>query len=371
MKSKIINPDAHLFFHYCNGVGPKRFSLIKKAFGGADKAFKACKQQWLELGFTPKLVENIFQHKMFFDIKQTKQDLAKQNIHYISQEDQIFPKLLTEIADCPIGLFIKGSLVTTDIKAIAVVGTRKATSYGQEITQRFVTSLVSRGFTIVSGLARGIDGIAHKTALDIGGRTIAVMGCGLDVVYPPEHKVLAAQIAQHGALISEYPPQTKINPGNFPARNRIISGLSLGVLVTEGSIQSGTNITAMMAVEQNRDVFAIPGPITSQMSQGPGKLIQMGAKLVLAVEDILSELQIAGVDLDVDQKLNGQKSITTPQFDDHNQEQIWQFLLSGNQHIDNISRSVRIPVTSIMTALTMMELRGIVKNLGEGIWMAS
>ena len=142
-------------------------------------------------------------------------------------------------------------------------------------------------------------------------------------------------------------------------------------MVTEGSIQSGTNITAMMAVEQNRDVFAIPGPITSQMSQGPGKLIQMGAKLVLAVEDILSELQIAGVDLDVDQKLNGQKSITTPQFDDHNQEQIWQFLLSGNQHIDNISRSVRIPVTSIMTALTMMELRGIVKNLGEGIWMAS
>jgi len=370
MKSHTINNEAHLFFHYCHGVGPKRFKLICEAFGNASQALSASRQKWLDIGFTPKLVDSIFKQKTFFDAVGIKQELAKLNIYYLASCDLGFPKILTEIADCPIGLFVKGELKAADAKALAVVGTRRATNYGKEVTQRFVASLVGRGFAIISGLARGIDGIAHKVALDNGGRTIAVMGCGLDSIYPPEHKVLAAQIVQHGALVSEYPPHTAINPGNFPARNRIISGLSLGVIVTEGSIKSGTNITAMMAVEQNRDVFAIPGPITSSMSMGPGKLIQMGAKLVMSVDDILTELQIASNELNINQSKNGQ-NINQIQFEDKNQEKIWQFLLNGNSHIDDISRSVKIPITTVMTALTLMELRGIVKNLGEGVWMAN
>jgi len=368
MKQSFSSIDPYLFFHYCSGVGPKRFSLIKQAFGSAEIAYQAEKKQWLKIGFPAKLTTTIFAHKNNFDLAKTKEDLAHLQINYLAQDDEQFPKLLKELPDCPIGLFIKGNILPQDAKALAVVGTRKVTNYGKEVTEKFVSTLVSRGFTIISGLARGVDSIAHKTALNCRGRTIAVMGCGLDTVYPKEHKDLANEIIKNGAIISEFLPYTEITPGNFPARNRIVSGMSLGVLVTEGSTHSGTNITAMMAVEQNREVFAIPGPITSQMSQGPAKLIQMGAKLALSVDDILNELQLGGLS-STNTEINAHSVANTPHFDDKKQELIWQFLLNGNCHIDNISRTVKIPITEVMTALTLMELKGLVKNLGEGVWM--
>jgi len=364
----ISNSDAHLFFHYCDGVGPKRFAIICRAFGSAAEAYEADMKQWKDYGFPQKLITQIFTSKQNFLTKDKKEELAKLQISYLPQCDDDFPQMLKETADCPIGLFIKGDFKPTDAKALAVIGTRKVTPYGREVTERFVSTLVARGFTIVSGLARGVDGIAHKAAIAAGGRTIAVMGCGLDAVYPPEHKELAAEVIKHGALVSEFSPHTAIAPGNFPARNRIVSGLSLGVLVTEGSSQSGTNITAMMAVEQNREVFAIPGPITSQMSQGPAKLIQMGAKLVLSVDDILNELQICVSP--VSQSSSDVSIQTQPQFDDKNQELIWQLLLQGNRHSDELGRELKISAASLTPALTIMEMKGIVKYLGDGVWMA-
>jgi DNA processing protein len=360
--------DYHLAFHYCNGIGPKTFLLISKVFNSLEKAWLARQKEWLELGFSKKLVAKLFIHKNEFDLEKTKQELAKLNIKYLAQSDANFPKYLKQIHSCPIGLFFKGSILPTDQKALAVVGSRKVTNYGREVTQKFVSALSLRGFTIISGMARGVDGISHRTALDNGGRTIAIFGSGLDKIYPPEHKNLSTEIIKNGALISEYPPGTEAIPGNFPARNRIVSGLSLGVLVTEGSQKSGTNITAMMAVEQNREVFAIPGPITSQMSQGPAKLIQLGAKLVMSVDDIMSELNFANVT--ISNSGNGKPKINSrPEFDDQNQEQIWQFLINGNQHIDDIVRSCKIPISQATTTLTMMELKGMVKHLGEGNYM--
>ncbi len=365
--------DAHLFFHYCEGIGPKRFRLVVQAFGDALLACTAPKDQWFSLGFPPKIIEAVFLSKARFDLKNVKEQLARFEIQYLPQCDPTFPSMLQEIPDCPIGLFIKGSFVPTDTKALAVVGTRKVTPYGREVTERFVSQLVSRGFTIVSGLARGVDGIAHKAALAAGGRTIAVLGCGLDEVYPPEHKQLASEVIQRGVIVSEFVPHTKLMPGNFPARNRIVSGLSLGVLVTEGSSQSGTNITAMMAVDQNREVFAIPGPITSQMSQGPAKLIQMGAKLVLSVEDILSEIHIASVDINttVNAAPNGHQMITKPEFDDKTQEQVWQLLVNGQRHVDELGRELKLSLPLLTTSLTLLELKGMIKHLGDGVWMAA
>ena len=207
-------------------------------------------------------------------------------------EDKDYPKLLKEISDPPFALYLKGKLLPQDNQALAIVGTRKITPYGRQMTEKFAGWLSRQGLTLVSGLARGVDGTAHRAALENQGRTIAIMGTGLDQIYPPEHKGLAEAIIRQGALISEYPLGTAASPMNFPLRNRIISGLSLGVLVIEGESKSGTKITARYAAEQGREVFAVPGPITSPTSSGPADLIKMGAKLVSSGGDIIEELNL-------------------------------------------------------------------------------
>jgi DNA processing protein len=264
-------------------------------------------------------------------------------------------------------LFIKGQLCEKDTNTLAVVGTRKVTPYGREVTQRLVAGLSRKGLTIVSGLARGVDGITHRTALENGGRTVAVFGSGLDQIYPPEHHELARKISENGALVSEYPPNTtKPSPGNFPARNRIVSGMSLGVLVTEGASKSGSKITAMLALDQNREVFAVPGSITSPMSAGPAELIQLGAKLVIKEADITSELNLSPIG-------NGENladpSVQKPEFSDKNHRIIWQFLENGSQHIDDITRYSKLPVSTVTTCLTLMEFKGLVRHLGDGNYM--
>ena len=204
--------------------------------------------------------------------------------------DKRYPVLLKEIADPPQVLYVRGKLLPQDNYAVAVVGTRTPTEYGRRVTRELVAGLVAAGLTVVSGLARGIDGEAHQAAMAAGGRTIAVLAHGLDRIYPQEHEELANQITQHGALITEWPAGRRIDKTNFVQRNRIISGLSLGAVVIEGKSRSGTKITARFAAEQGREVFAVPGPVNSVMSQAPMELIQTGAKLVTKVEDILEEL---------------------------------------------------------------------------------
>lgn len=202
-----------------------------------------------------------------------------------------YPENLKKIDNPPFTLFIKGEIKPSDSWALAVVGSRRMTAYGQRMTQELVTRLVAAKMTIVSGLARGIDTVAHQTALKMGGRTIAVLPGGFDRIYPPENQELAEMIIKgHGALVSEYPPESVLRKSNFPARNRLVSGLSLGVLVIEGAEHSGSLITARFAAEQGREVFAVPGPIDSVNSQAPLFLIKQGAKVVQGVEDIFEEL---------------------------------------------------------------------------------
>jgi len=236
------------------------------------------------------------------------------------------------------------------------VGTRRASVYGRQVTEEIVTDLARSKITIVSGLAKGIDSIAHHSALDAGGRSIAVFACGLDTVYPSENATLARNIMQQGALISEYPLGTRPRADNFPRRNRILSGMSLGVLVVEAGETSGALITAHLAVEQNREVFAVPGSILSPASRGTNRLIQEGAKLVLSYTDILEELNLTAVAQQIEMKEIMPASDT--------ESLLLKQLGAEPAHIDEVCRSTGLPVSTVSSTLAMMELKGLVKQVG-------
>lgn len=357
--------DYYLFFQMCNGVGRKTFEVIKKVFeNDLEKALGSSEQDWLALGFNLNLVKKIMEFKNSFGLEKEKEKMSRLGVRYLTCEDEEFPDSLKEIDDCPMGIFIRGKLDERDKNCLAVVGTRKITSYGREVTRKLTEGLVANGLTIVSGLARGVDGVAHRTALANGGRTIAVLGSAIDYIYPTEHKGLALDIIKNGAVISERPIGVEVAPGNFPARNRIVSGMSLGVLVTEGTSKSGSKITARLALEQGREVFAVPGPITSQMSEAPSDLIKMGAKLVTNVTDILEEIKLSKTDYRADG--NGFSQIVIK---DGRQKLIWEVLKNGNKHIDELSREVKMEVGQVMSLLMMMEMEGLVKGVGEGEYM--
>ncbi len=236
------------------------------------------------------------------------------------------------------------------------MGTRRATVYGRQITEEIVADLVRSKITIVSGLAKGIDSVAHHSALEAGGRSIAVFGCGLDIVYPSENANLARRIIQQGALISEYPLGTRPKADNFPRRNRIMSGLSLGVLVVEAGETSGAMITAHLALEQNREVFAIPGSILSPASRGTNQLIQEGAKLVRDYTDILEELNLTAVARQIEMKELIPASET--------ESLLLKQLGAEPTHIDEVCRSSGLPISTVSSTLAMMELKGLVKQVG-------
>ena len=240
---------------------------------------------------------------------------------------------------------------------MAVVGTRNATAYGREVTRRVVTDLARRNVTIVSGSARGIDAIAHRAALDAGGRTIAVFACGVDVVYPSEHQHLAQDIAASGALLSEYPVGAQPESGTFPARNRIVSGLCLGTIVVEAGERSGALITASRALEQNRGVFAVPGGIYAPQSAGTNRLIRdSAAKLILSADDVLDELQLqlAPQQLEMRQLLPANET----------EGRLLALLSPEPRHIDALTRQSGLPVAEVSSALTMMELKGLARGVG-------
>lgn len=269
-----------------------------------------------------------------------------------------YPEALANIINPPPVLFTLGELLPQDARAIAVVGTRKPTFLGEVTAKKISHELVSAGITIVSGLAVGIDGIAHKSALDAGGRTIAVLGSGLDIIYPASHREMAKRIIQQGAIISEFPFGTKPEAYNFPRRNRIISGLSLGVLVVEGGLDSGALITAAYAIEQGREVFAIPGSPESAKSKGTNKLIKDGAKIVTEANDILEELKVpsmtpAGLQKTVEQikRLSGTAKI------------IFDILTNEPMHIDDIARACKMDTAFVLSALLSLELQGIIRQL--------
>jgi DNA processing protein len=240
---------------------------------------------------------------------------------------------------------------------VAVVGTRRPTPYGRQTTEELSYALAQSGICLVSGLARGIDSIAHRAALDAGGRTMAVLACGLDIVYPPEHARLALEVAERGALVSDYPLGTQPRGEYFPRRNRIMSGLSLGVLVVEGDVTSGAMITARLALEQDREVFAVPGSIFSVQSRGPNSLIKEGAKLVQRVADVLEELNLTMVPQQIEMKETIAATDTEAALLHH---------ISGEPvHIDEVCRNSGLPIATVSSVLAMLELKGLVREMGS------
>ncbi len=353
-----------LAFNFFSGIGPQRFKLLLKYFGKAQKAYEAKEETLLKTGLAPNLVSQFLVFRRKFNPQGFYEEVKKKGITILTLKDKNYPDSLRQISDCPPVLYIKGQIKPEDELAVAIVGTRKISSYGREVTEILTRDLVASGLTIVSGLARGVDSLAHKTALEAGGRTIAVLGCGVDLVYPPENKALYEQIILSGAVVSEVAPGQYVAKGIFPARNRLIAGLSLGVVVTEGAEDSGALITARDAANQGREVFAVPGPITSYLSAASAILIKQGAKLVYHVSDILEEL-------DIKSKLNppagGQKAKEIIP-ENPEEEKILQILENERLHIDSLVRISGMEAGRIASLLTLMEIKGKVKNLGGMVY---
>ena len=282
-------------FNRVTGIGPAKLRALLDHFGDLETAWRASSSDLREAGLDRRALEYLLAARSAMDLDAEVAKVPRLGAKIVTWDDADYPPQLKSIAAPPPLLYVKGAFAPADQWAIAVVGTRRATAYGREVTRSLVSDLARSGVTIVSGLARGIDAAAHQAALEVGGRTLAVLGHGIDFVYPPEHRQLAEQIIEHGALVTDYPVGTPPEGGNFPPRNRIISGLSLGVLVVEGAAPSGARITAEFAMEQGRDVFAVPGNILQRGSELPNTLIQEGAIPVLKVDDILEPLNLTMV----------------------------------------------------------------------------
>lgn len=289
-------------FSLIPGIGRVRLTQLETYFGNLEDAWKATAAELKQSGLDNGSIRAVTSWRPKISLEAEMEKLERYGVKLLTYHDTNYPARLKEIYDFPPLLYLRGSLIAQDEWCLAVVGTRRATVYGRQVAEEIAADLVRNKITIVSGLAKGIDSIAHRSALEAGGRSIAVFACGLDIVYPAENADLARRIMQQGALISEYPLGTRPKADNFPRRNRIMSGLSLGVLVIEAGETSGAIITAHLALEQNREVFAIPGSILSPASRGTNQLIQEGAKLVREYTDILEELNLTTVARQIEMK---------------------------------------------------------------------
>jgi len=345
-----------LGFSLVRGIGPVRLRALLNHFGDLKMAWEAEAGELSRAGLDRRSIENLLATRRRVCLDDEMEKVRRAGIRLITWEDDDYPYNLRHIENPPFLLYVKGELKPQDEWAVAVVGTRRATVYGKEATRFLVSELARSHITIVSGLARGIDAVAHQAALDAGGRTIAVLGSGLDIIYPPEHKKLARAIVKNGALLSEYPLGTKPEGSNFPPRNRIISGLAKGVLVVEAGETSGALITADFAAEQGRDVFAVPGSIFYKSCRGTNKLIQQGAKLVLSAEDILEELNISMVE----EREEVKEAVPMTE----TEALLLQHLSTEPVHIDELGRATGLPISIVSSTLALMELKGLVRQVG-------
>lgn len=343
-------------FSLIPGIGRVRLGQLESYFGTLKDAWAASPLELKHAGLDGGSISAITSQRDKISLEAEMEKLARHNVVVLNHHDPRYPSRLKEIYDYPPVLYIKGSLLPEDEWCLAVVGTRRATVYGRQVAEEIVTDLAQSKITIASGLARGIDSIAHQSALAVGGRSLAVFACGLDRVYPSENTHLARDIMQHGALISEYPLGTRPRAENFPRRNRIMSGLSLGVLVVEAGETSGAMITAHLALEQNREVFAVPGSVLSPASRGTNYLIQEGAKLVRSYKDILEELNLMTVARQMELREVIPASDT--------ESVLLKNLSAEPTHIDEVCRNSGLPIATVSSTLAMMELKGMVKQLG-------
>lgn len=358
-----INQFYTLGFSLIPNIGPARFQKIMQVFKTPKQAWQATIRDYETSGLPDDILNIIRAHKDKINLEMEWENLAKQNINFICQNAADYPKLLTEIHNAPIGLFVRGKIPEYEI-AIAIVGTRKPTAYGLDIAKKISSELASQNILIVSGLALGIDTAAHKAAVESKGKTIAILGGGIDdkTVYPPTNRKLADTISsEFGAVISEYPPSAPSLIPHFPARNRIISGLSCATVVIEGELDSGSLITAKLALEQNREVFAVPGNITNPKASGPNALIKQGAHPVTSPEDIFDVLNIAQT-----KKQEKAKKIFPTAPEEH---KILESLSDNPSHLDDIIRASGLDTKIINSTLTIMEIKGLVKHVGSGTYI--
>ncbi|MBI4328588.1 MAG: DNA-protecting protein DprA [Chloroflexi bacterium] len=344
--------------HRVPGMGRVRFAALESHFGDLAAAWGAPLSELLAAGLDRRTAEAIVSSRSQTSPEEEQAKLDRLNVRALTWHDAAYPARLKEIYDVPPVLYVRGDLRPEDDLSVTVVGTRRPTSYGREVAEEFAGDLTRNGVTVVSGLAKGIDGVAHRAALAAGGRTIAVFGCGLDVFYPAENASLAREVAEHGALVSDYPLGTRPRAEFFPRRNRILSGLSLGTLVIEADEKSGALITARLALEQDREVFAVPGSLLSPPSRGANRLIQRGeAKLVTRVQDILEELNVTAVarQLEMPEVAHGLTS---------DQATLLRLLTRQPTHIDELYRQAGMPMPQVTSALSLLELSGFIRQVG-------
>ena len=379
------------------GIGLKTVQVLRDVFGSTERALQATPDELRKVDLLSPTVCDLLIHKpVLYPIERELELIDKYGCQVITLYDAAYPPHLKEIDTPPFVLYVKGKLTPEDALSISLVGSRNAKDYGRKVGYRLSYQLAQRGVTVISGLARGIDTSAHRGALEAGGRTIAVMGNGLSVVYPATNSTLAEKIEAAGALISEFPMAAKPKPRNFPRRNRIISGLTLGTVVVEASNRSGALITARLAAEQNREVFAVPGEIFSELSAGTHKLINDGAKLINTVDDLLNELPpyvlnqiqsdaspalVPDMEAEPPQASPVEKSDTklvSPQTSSEarqpasippppdltpDEKTIFDAIEVPSSHIDTIVRTTQLPIGQVSSVLLMLELKGVIQQL--------
>lgn len=358
------NREAFIRLALVPGIGSKIMMRLLSKFESPEQVFKATLAQLGQVERVgPKLATEIRDSSSRGEIDRILEHCRDHEIDVVVPGDRWYPKLLTEIADPPMILFVKGQYSRADDLAIGMVGTRHATHYGQQMAERIASGLCRFQVTVVSGLARGIDAVCHRAAIQAGGRTIAVLGSSLTDIYPPEHRELAEQVCEHGLLLSETLPFSKPKPGVFPQRNRIISGLSLGVVVVEAADRSGSLITARHAGEQGRDVFAVPGPVTSRMSRGCHQLIRDGAQLIQDAEDIIEHLgPLAHHAVLADGSVIHQPAAL--QLNEVEQA-VLQAIDVQPTDIDQVIVRSGLPVPRVLSTISVLEIRGALVRTGR------
>ncbi|MEE8421896.1 MAG: DNA-processing protein DprA [Dehalococcoidia bacterium] len=343
--------------HQVRRLGSVRFGILEAAFPTMEQAWSASRDELIAAGLDARTATEVVKARAETDPDAEMERIAAAGIRAIPQFHSAYPARLREINDAPPVIYMRGQWLPEDEWSVAVVGTRRATAYGRQAAGELSRALAANGITVVSGLARGIDSIAHSAALDSHGRTAAVVANGLDIVYPAEHAGLADQIADRGALITDYPLGTRPRSEYFPRRNRIMSGITLGTLIVEGDYKSGAMITARLAVEQNREVFAVPGSIFSPQSRGPLALLRDGATPVSKVEDVLEALNLTMIGAQMD------FGRAAPP-ENEEERSLMGTLTRDPKHVDEIVRVSGLAANQVSATLALLELKGLVREVG-------
>ncbi|HRZ86635.1 MAG TPA: DNA-processing protein DprA [bacterium] len=362
----LANRDALLILNAVELLGPVRVRLLVEAFGAPAAALRQPKEALKRVaGIGEKIAQNIVDGRASFDLDKEKKLIREHGVSVVTPSDDGYPELLKEIYDPPVVLYVRGKLSAADRYSVGIVGSRFASHYGTEAARVLSRDLTRRGMTVVSGMARGIDTAAHEGAIAADGRTVAVLGNGLARCYPPENKGLMERIAKRGAVVSEFPMETIPDRKNFPRRNRIISGMSLGIVVVEAARRSGALITAHHALEQNRAVFSIPGRINDASSSGANDLIKQGAKIVTGAGDVIEEFQyVLPKEMAAPVRTGPAEQSSVPAAALTDEERLMHGCLSVDvKPIDELIRESGFPPARANHLLLSLELKGCVRQL--------